>query len=131
MDDLVQRLQNVAEAGSFSLNCDLHRLQRAAGVAGMTVFDADLSAAGSKGEFLACLAQAIGAPEWFGHNWDALADALCDLSWHDAPGYVLLLHNGGDMLGLSTEEQGTVEEILADVVDYWKTQGKPFWVFFC
>ena len=32
--------------------------------------------------------QALGFPDWYGHNWDALADCLTDLSWMAADGYV-------------------------------------------
>lgn len=132
MDALAQRLLDINEAGVFGLNCHLHKLHAVAAEAGMPLLEADLSAVGSKGEFLAALAQAIQAPEWFGNNWDALADALDDLSWlGDVPGYVLLLRNGGDTLGLSPEEHAIALEILAGAADFWKAQGKPFWVFFC
>ena len=43
-----------------------------------------------KSELLKNIAQALGFPDWFGHNWDALEDCLSDLSWREAPGYVLL-----------------------------------------
>jgi len=132
MDVLAQRLRDINEAGVFGLNCHLHKLHAVAAEADMPLLEADLSAVGSKGEFLAALAQAIRAPEWFGKNWDALADALGDLSWLDeSPGYVLLLRNGGDTLGLSPEEHATALGILADAAGFWKAQGKPFWVFFC
>ena len=37
--------------------------------------------AGSKAELLAGFAAALRFPHWVGRNWDALADALGDLSW--------------------------------------------------
>lgn len=131
MDDLAARLKNVGGAGVFRLNCELQDLRAAVAAAGYTLLAADLSAVHGKGECLATLAQAIKAPEWFGNNWDALADALCDLSWQPAPGYVLLLRNGGDMLGLSAGEHATALEIFGAAVACWKSQGKSFWVFFC
>jgi hypothetical protein len=132
VDTLAQRLRDINEAGVFGLNCQLHKLHAVAAEAGMPLLEADLSAVGSKGEFLAALAQAIQAPEWFGNNWDALTDALGDLSWLGAmPGYVLLLRNGGNTLGLSAEEHATVMDIFSKTAAFWKVQGKPFWVFFC
>jgi Barstar (barnase inhibitor) len=132
VNDLAQRLRDINEAGVFGLNCQLHKLHEVATEAGMPLLEAELSAAGSKGEFLAALAQAIRAPEWFGNNWDALADALGDLSWLDAaPGYVLLLRNGGETLGLDPEEHAIAMEIFGDAAAFWKAHGKPFWVFFC
>ena len=37
--------------------------------------------AGSKAELLEGFAAALRFPRWVGRNWDALADALGDLSW--------------------------------------------------
>lgn len=131
MDNLALRLKDANEAGVYRLNCSLDELHAAAMQAGFAVFDADVSEVHGKGEFLAAVAQAIHAPEWFGNNWDALADALGDLSWQPASGYVLTLRNGSDTLGLSVEEFETVMEILIDTVSFWRSKSKPFWVFFC
>ena len=136
MDALCARLQDVNEAGAYRLNCPPHELRAAVTQAGFALFEAELAAVQGKGEFLAAMAQAIHAPDWFGNNWDALADALGDLSWFDvsgqpAQGYVLLLRNGGETLGLTTADHGIATEIFADTVSFWKSQGKPFWVLYC
>lgn len=123
MEDLCYLLKNADGAGVFRLNCTLEALHDSVQRAGFTIFEADIAMAHGKGEVLAEMARAIQAPDWFGHNWDALADALGDLSWIDAPGYVLLLrgeHSGEVML----------DEVLYATVDFWRLQGKPFWVFF-
>jgi Barstar (barnase inhibitor) len=130
MDALCTRLQDANEAGAYRLNCLPDELRAAVAQVGFALFEVDLAAAQGKGEFLAAVAHAISAPDWFGHNFDALADALGDLSWRPAPGYVLLLRNGGDALGLGAAEHGIVMSIFADVARYWKSQGKPFWIFF-
>lgn len=136
MNALFARLQDVHEAGAYRLNCAPDELHAVAAQAGCTLFEADLAEVHGKGEFLAAVAQALKAPEWFGNNWDALADALGDLSWSNsagppAAGYVLLLHNGDDTLGLGEAEHKIVTAIFTDAVNFWKTQGKPFWIFFC
>lgn len=123
MSDLCKRLQNVGEAGVYRLNCPLADLRASVQEGGYALFEANLADAHGKGEVLAELARAIAAPDWFGHNWDALADALGDLSWHPARGYVLLLH--GEYPG-----DETLADILAATVEFWRKQGKPFWVFF-
>ena len=130
MGTLCTRLKIVDEAGSYQLNCSADELRVAVEEAGFALFEADLAAVQGKGEFLVAIAQAIHAPDWFGANWDALADALGDLSWCSSPGYVLLLHNGGGTLGLN-DDRNIAMEILAGTVAFWKSQGKPFWVFFC
>ncbi len=123
MSDLCKRLQNVNEAGVYRLNCPLDDLRASAEDCDFALFEAKLGGMHGKGELLAELAHAIEAPDWFGHNWDALADALGDLSWRKAPGYVLVLH--GDV-----SEEKMLNEILEASVSFWKLQGRAFWVFF-
>ncbi len=126
MDNLCNRLCNIDEAGVYQLNCTVDDMRAAAQKAGFAIFEADLGASRGKGALLAALAQAIRAPEWFGGNWDALADALGDLSWQGAPGYVLLLRDGN----LASAEEQTLSGILVETVAFWNSQGKPFWAFF-
>ena len=129
-EDLCARLQDVSEAGVYRLNCPQAVLEANVALSGMTLFEVDVAAVHGKGEFLASMAQVLGAPDWFGHNWDALADVLCDLSWRPSSGYVLLLCGGDARLGLSDADHEVVAGIFADTVSYWKSQDKPFWVFF-
>ncbi len=131
MSDLCERLQDVDEAGVFELNCPVEILFGNVALSGLQMFDVDLAGRHNKGEFLAAIAKVIQAPDWFGHNLDALSDALCDLSWlePEASGYVLLLQGGGERLGLSESEYAAVREIFSEAAEYWKSQHKPFWVF--
>ena len=46
--------------------------------------------AGSKAELLDAVAEALEFPAWTGRNWDALADALADLSWLPPGPHVLV-----------------------------------------
>ncbi len=131
MDALCARLQDVNEAGVYRLNCPPDELRTAVAQADFALFEADMSMVHGKGDFLTVLAMALHAPEWFGHNFDALVDALGDMSWQDADGYVLLLHNGDETLGLSATDHEIAMEIFADTVSFWKSQDKPFWVFYC
>lgn len=123
MSDLCRRLQSVNEAGIYRLNCPLGDLRESAAECGFAIFEADIAAANGKGEVLAELARAIAAPDWFGHNWDALADALGDLTWRPAPGYVLLLHG-------EPSSEARLDNVLDATVSFWKLQHKAFWVFF-
>jgi hypothetical protein len=126
MKDLHQRLQNVSESGEYRLNCPVEDLYASVRSAGFVLFEADITDAVGKGEVLAELARTIQAPEWFGHNWDALADALGDLSWKEAPGYVLLLKGAT----FAPDDYEALNSILKATVMFWKMQGKPFWIFF-
>jgi hypothetical protein len=123
MEDLCYLLKDANGAGVYRLNCSLDALHDSVQRADFALFEADIATAHGKGEVLAELARAIHAPDWFGHNWDALADTLSDLAWCEAPGYVLLLrgeHPGDEVL----------DDILNATVEFWRLQGKPFWVFF-
>lgn len=123
MEDLCYLLKDVDGAGVYRLNCSLDALHDSVRRADFALLEADIASAHGKGEVLAELARAIKAPDWFGHNWDALADALGDLSWCPASGYVLLLH--GEYPG-----EETLADILEATAEFWRKQGKPFWVFF-
>ena len=131
MDQLAVRLKDVKEAGLYMVTCELDDVRAAASEAGLVLFDVDLTGVHSKSEFLAAIAQKIEAPEWFGKNWDALADALSDLSWKNAPGYVLLLVHCNENFNLLGNDHDVARDILETTIDYWKSQGKPFWVFSC
>lgn len=130
MDTLAQQLNNQEAAGSYTLQCSVETLRNAAGEAGFALFDADLKGVKGKQNLLNTLAQAASFPPEFGANWDALADALCDLSWREAGGYVLLLRNASDTLGLSANDREIAQDIFADTVVYWRQRKKPFWIFF-
>lgn len=132
MSLLAQQLNDTAAAGSYSLQCGADELRNAAGEAGFALFDTDLKGIKGKQNLLDALARAAGFPPEFGANWDALADALCDLSWHGTTnGYVLLLRNASDTLGLSANDREIAQDIFADTTLYWRQRGKPFWIFFC
>ena len=130
MDTLAQQLRNLESAGSFTLGCSVDELCNACKEAGFALFDTDLRGIKGKQNLLNALAEAVLIPPEFGVNWDALADALCDLSWHEASGYVLLLRNTSDTLGLSANDREIAQDLLADTVVYWRQHKKPFWVFF-
>jgi hypothetical protein len=130
MDALTQQLSNQEAAGSYTLDCSVDALRSAVDAAGFALFDADLKGVKGKQNLLHALAVAARFPPEFGANWDALADALCDLSWHQVNGYVLLLRNASDTLGLSANDREIAQDIFADTVVYWRQQKKSFWVLF-
>ena len=131
MNTLCARLLDANGAGEYRLNCPLNDLRAAVARVDFALFDADLAVVHDKDAFISIVAQAIHAPNWFGNNWDALVDALGDLSWQPASGYVLLLRNGGEACGLPEDDREVATEIFADTVNFWKSQSKPFWVFRC
>lgn len=68
-------------------------------------------------------------PEWFGDNWDALADCLGDLSWWPARGYVLVLGETAALRRARPDAWQQLLDILSDSADSWRTAAVPFWSF--
>lgn len=102
------------------------RLRERAVAARFAWLEADLADAHTKTKLLASLATAGGFPASFGHNWDALADALGDLSWRPAAGYVLrLLNTSQTQRDLGTDWDTLLDVLRAAAVE-WKARGKPF-----
>jgi hypothetical protein len=76
---------------------------------------------------LARIAGALRFPDWFGGNWDALADSLADLAWLPAPGYVLLLARTDAWRDADPEGFETLASILAEASARWARERVPFW----
>jgi hypothetical protein len=121
MGKLIERLQDASRSG-------VYRVERADeivdAVRGSAFFLARIEFA-VKPRLLENIARALGFPDWFGGNWDALEDCLGDLSWHDADGYVLIFENpkAGDDLGV-------LIDVLRSSAEYWAGRGKPFFALF-
>jgi|GEM_PF-308042 hypothetical protein len=66
-------------------------------------------------------ARALGFPDYFGHNWDAMEECLADLEWLPAKGYVLLITDAQAVLPTDKDEDEyeTLLEILSDAGEAW------------
>ena len=73
------------------------------------------------------LARACGFPDWVGANWDALSDALRDLSWRPAPGYVLLVENAAAWRTANLQDFDTLLEVLNEAAFEWAREDIAFW----
>ncbi len=93
---------------------------------GWHMFHVDATAVVDKRSFLAAMASGCGFPTWFGHNWDALTDALTDLSWAPAPGYVVLFDHAERYR--HHPDWALVTEIFDEVVGRWARDITPFFV---
>lgn len=101
---------------------DVDDLASRAGAAGWQLIHLDGSAISSKAEYLQAWCDAGRFPETFGQNWDALADAMTDLSWLHASGYVVFVD------GLVSVEPWaqTGWELLAESCQEWADNGTGF-----
>src|SRR5262245_33002468 len=75
----------------------------------------------SKAALLEALSVTLSFPDYFGGNWDALGECICDLSWLP-PGDMILRHEdlpmAEDRAALST-----YLSILQDAVETWNATG--------
>lgn len=115
-----------AQSGVYAAPAATAGLHAAARAAGIVWFELDLKDVRAKPELLALFQQVFGLPSAFGHNWDALADHLEDFSWQPAPGYVVLVRNGGAFAHSAPENFATALEILAAAATYWAKRRKVF-----
>ena len=102
-------------------------LKEAADALGFACFQIHLDeAARTQPTMLKLLGRALGFPSWYGANLDALYDCLTDLSWHEAPGYVLILTGAPHQFGKPFVR---IEQVFNDAIDAWRERGIPFWIF--
>jgi RNAse (barnase) inhibitor barstar len=86
-----------------------------------------LDAVRDKEGFLSAVAQALTFPAWFGHNWDALEDCLTDLSWQQAPGYLVILAHADAFRAADEPAFRMALRIFDAAADHWREDGIPFW----
>jgi hypothetical protein len=121
MGKLLERLQDASRSG-------VYRAARADeildAVRGSTLSVTRIAYA-AKDVLLKNLAAALEFPDWFGANWDALEDALSDLSWKPAAGHVIIFDHpkAGDDLGV-------LIDVLQSSAEFWAGRGKPFFAVF-
>lgn len=107
---------------------DMPDLLAAADKSGFAIFCVDLSAVRDKSALFERLAAALELPTWFGHNWDALADCLGDLSWRPADGYLILLEHCDGIRASHGADFATALQVFAAASDAWRDERVPFWV---
>ena len=126
MGKLLGRMQDASRSGVYRASADPVVLE-VAGEAGLEAVTVSLAAARDKEGLMKTLAEALRFPRWFGANWDALEDCLSDLSWRDAPGWVLVLR---DFDALPRDDFGVLVEVLASSAQFWAGRGRPFFAIF-
>lgn len=69
-------------------------------------------------------------PEYFGWNWDALADCLRDLAWLPADGYLIVIRNAERLLADEPAEREVLFRVLRVSARDWARpvgrEGVPF-----
>ncbi|MFF3312440.1 barstar family protein [Streptomyces sp. NPDC002952] len=82
--------------------------------AGWRVTPLDLTGVTDRDAFMERCVRALGLPDWFGRNWDALADCLGDPDWGPAsPGRLLVVAGWREYAGARPGEWAIAQEVLA------------------
>lgn len=121
-------LADAAKAGVYHLpQTDKKQLMAAAKAGGLAAFRVNLAKAGNKEQMLATIAKALKFPDWFGHNFDALADCLADMSWKPAEGYLVLFEHCDGIHGRAEQDFVSTLQIFEQSANDWREEGIPFW----
>ncbi|WP_266160387.1 barstar family protein [Dyella silvatica] len=129
-DDLHIDLSDPARGGVFFVTADdLDLLAASATQHSLHVSRIQLQGCRDKTELLKRIAKDTPLPDSFGHNWDALADSMRDLSWLKASGYLFLFDHAEDLRDAGEEDFDTLLDILDDAAESWLDANQPYFVF--
>jgi hypothetical protein len=125
MSKLLARLRDGSRSGVYRAPRADDVLEALAG-ADVDLVRIDLDGVADKEALLARLAGVLGFPAWFGGNWDALEDCLCDLGWRTPARHVLLVEGIHGLRARSPEDFGALLDVLASSAAYWAGRERPF-----
>jgi len=124
-------LRDVARAGVYHLphirHGDYEELIAGAEACAYVVFRVDLGRARDKQGLLETIGRDMAFPEWYGSNWDALADCLNDLAWRPAEGYLVLLEHCDLLHERATGDLLSALQIFGEAANAWREQGIALW----
>ena len=126
MKDPAKFVLDSANSGIYAAPTSLAPLKQAAAAYGLIWFELDLVGSNDKGSFLSRCQTVFKLPSTFGHNWDALADCLQDLSWHPARGYVVAWCHGKGFARRAPQDFAIALDIFAAAASYWQSKTKQF-----
>lgn len=73
-----------------------------------------------KAAFMERCARAFRLPDWFGRNWDALADCLTDPSWTPGVRGRLVVSGWQEFAEAAPGEWEMARQVFADAVAHWR-----------
>lgn len=126
--DAVQLLRDIPRAGLYSADEDCAcSLYHAGPGTGFNVYRIDFGQVHDTESLHYVLSHSLHFPDWYGANWDGLADCLTDMSWNEADGYLLILQRTESLQRTAPEVFDMLMQILQETVQAWREQGTPFW----
>ncbi len=124
-------LEKTSQAGIYHLpDSGQAAVREAAAALGFVCFTVDLAEETRLESVLIKLGQVLDFPDWYGRNLDALKDCLTDLSWCEAPGYVLIIRRAEALHAERIDDFRRLNQVFAQAVDEWRNSDCPLWVFY-
>ena len=125
MSKLLERLSDPAKSGVYRVagEQDLREV-----LSGARRDLASVPLVPGKGPMLAAISVALAFPDWFGGNWDALEDCLCDLAWRAGDDGHVLLFSGA--AAIAADDLGVLVQVLEAAAGFWRERGRPFFAVF-
>ena len=93
---------------------------------GYTMLFLDGTKITTKNELFSELARVMKFPNYFGHNWDALEECLCDLEWMPARGYIVFFYSPRYFADNSKSDFQFFIEIFLSISKYWADHNVQF-----
>jgi RNAse (barnase) inhibitor barstar len=120
LSKLFETLSNPSRSGVYRTSHDI------APLLSPSPYDViEITLTDGKVAMMEAVAKALGFPDWFGGNWDALEDCLTDLSWRPRAVRVLLFSGASE-----TEDSAILVDVLLSVAEYWRERGRCFFALF-
>lgn len=107
----------------------LPELADAAWHAGFVISHVALAGITDKAGVLQAFASGLAFPPGMGGNWDALADALGDLSWLEGQAHGILIDGVAQLRQHAPDVLATLLDIIDEAAQQWTAYGQPFQVF--
>lgn len=89
---------------------------------------ADITQQTSIESVLSQLGNAFQFPIWYGANFDALFDCLCDPDWQPAKGHVLVINGMARLRAADPDDFATLTEVFLAVAEARRERQGPFWI---
>jgi hypothetical protein len=121
-------LSRYDDAGVVDYHGHADAVEAAASHAKLRYLDVDLSHAEDKATLFAALAKGLRLPDYFGANFDALADVLEDRDWLGKCGCAVRLGHATHYRKTHPSDWRTLEDIFSEAVAFWRDRHLPFWV---
>ena len=126
MGKLTERLLDPSRSGVYRAS-RTEEIEDAVRGTDLRLARVSLAGARDKETLLDAFSAALGFPDWFGRNWDALEDCLADLSWRPGAGHVVLIERSE---ALAQDERGILTDVLRASAESWAGRKRSFFAVF-